>query len=815
MLTCCVNVRDFGAVGRVLSTTGSITAGSTALIVDTVDGWAVGAGIGIAGAAIGLTPPDAAALVTRVVGIDPLKKTLHLKDPAANTVVHVPVTADDSLPIQEAIDSLGKGGGTVCLPPGTYMIGTTGAITNQPIVLGSNLRIVGAGKGATLLQLCQEANIPWRSGPWLLMAGPIFLNAANYWWSGSKPSTDPHVPYGGLPYDSNIEIADITFDGDKNHQTVVYEADYRPKPTQMPDPTESVFLTGTWDAAGLLPAGQSTYDVFIRFQDASGNEGMGGSTFEPISLGLNSGGLPNNTVLVSLPPVFPSGAVAVVPYIRRADPSTATSPINETDKNTNRRYERLDPISVSVIKPWDGNPDPSHWPTIPIYAHTLFPQGPFDTQGNYRFPGIVNYYGNTGASYFGYFLNVDKLYLRDIEVRNFVSDGFSLQNLNYSQFARIHSHHNGRHGVSIVTDEMEEVDFNDCDFESNPSSGVDMEPIACKSLRWNRCGFLNNGFGVAAEPAAGGCQDLEFDTCLFDGNWRHLQSTGGGPMNFVNLKIKDCRFRNNTGNCVVIGFEGNTEDITGEITGCEFDQANGRGGTATSGSFPGFAPEYDLFAIDVPAILLGGLKTIFRITNNHFKPWAAVQTGADGVVRQFYSSSYMIDISAAAGGHTIQNNHFESNPWDTRPTVALSYAPLYPGPGVTWSRSIKDQGFLFSYLETLSANKISGNIGDGLIWTESQIAGSKDLPCGLDLEEKGSITAIAAGTTSLKVPFVNSLPGSYSPPAGNYLVTAAFNWNAGTWWVTNATPAGFTINWTTAPGASLTPQLNWSAKSGA
>jgi len=116
---CCLNVRDFGAVGRVLSTYGSITAGSKVLVVHAVDGWAVGAGIGIAGAGAGLTPPDAAALVTRVVRIDPADKALHLKDAAANTVAQVPVTADDRPPIQDAINSLGKGGGTVCLPPGT------------------------------------------------------------------------------------------------------------------------------------------------------------------------------------------------------------------------------------------------------------------------------------------------------------------------------------------------------------------------------------------------------------------------------------------------------------------------------------------------------------------------------------------------------------------------------------------------------------------------------------------------------------------------------------------------------------------------
>lgn len=133
-------------------------------------------------------------------------------------------------------------------------------------------------------------------------------------------------------------------------------------------------------------------------------------------------------------------------------------------------------------------------------------------------------------------------------------------------------------------------------------------------------------------------------------------------------------------------------NITDEITGCEFDQANGRGGTPTyedDGNYPGFAPTYDLLAFDQQSIVLSGSKTIFRITNNHFKPWAAAQTGADGVVRQFCSSQYMIDISATAGGHTIQNNHFESNPRDSRQTVAQGYDP-YPGPEVSFSPNSKN-----------------------------------------------------------------------------------------------------------------------------
>jgi polygalacturonase len=75
--------------------------------------------------------------VTKVVWIDPAQKVLRLKDTAANTVSGVTVTSDDGVPIQDAVDSLSKDGGTVYLPPGKHMVGTKGAVTNQPIVLGS------------------------------------------------------------------------------------------------------------------------------------------------------------------------------------------------------------------------------------------------------------------------------------------------------------------------------------------------------------------------------------------------------------------------------------------------------------------------------------------------------------------------------------------------------------------------------------------------------------------------------------------------------------------------------------------------------
>ncbi|HEY6340025.1 MAG TPA: right-handed parallel beta-helix repeat-containing protein [Bryobacteraceae bacterium] len=862
---CCVNVRDFGAIGRALSTRGSIQAGSQALVVDSIEDWAEGSGIGIAGASAGVTSANQASLRTTVLCVYRDIKTLLLRDAAQNTVAHAVVTSDDGPPIQAAIDSLGTEGGTVCLPPGVYTIGVPQALTNQPIIVGSSVRVFGAGVGATVMQVCQESNVLWladqaqpRTG--FRFAGPIFLNASNFWWLGKSGQTQ--LPYYGLPHDTNIEIAGITFDGDKNHQTHLYTPDYFPNPTAMPAPTDSVTMAGTQVANGQLPAG--TYWAFIRFADAGGNEGVGANAVDTVFLAS-----PQNALSVTLPPVFPQGAVAVVPYLCRDDFSAtvtagaavaanqssvpleaapppgilpgmavidatqgglylgaiasvqssppalnlaapASNPIalgdslvvrsdasglvQELDPNTNPRYERQAPIPIGSmpggIEPWNGQSS-SPWPAITLTSHTSYPQAPaadpqvpvVPAQGNYPATGIVNFYGNAGDSFFGGFLNVDNLYVHDIEIRNFVADGFNITNVNNSIFARIHSHDNGRDGVSITTEQLDDVEFVDCVFASN-ANGVDMESVGGVGLRWIHCSFLDSGaFGVALQSVSG-CRDVLFESCVFDGNTWHLQTTGSGPI--YNFMIRNCQFRNNDSNCIVI--EGG-QGIFGEISGCEFDQANGRSQR--------FGPNYDFYARDVPAILLAGANTNFRITNNHFIPFAAEQAG-----QNFYSSQYMIDVSAA-GPQTIQSNHFQSNPLDNRPPVAQGS-----------TSQTKNQNFLFSLLDgspaPLSAHRITGNFGDGLIWTGT-VASRSTIPCGLDLEEKG-VQAIPSGAQTCAISFVYALP---APPEGNYIVSAAFSWDSGGWWLTAASMWGCTLNWekpAPAQSGSFAPQVVWTAR---
>jgi hypothetical protein len=176
---------------------------------------------------------------------------------------------------------------------------------------------------------------------------------------------------------------------------------------------------------------------------------------------------------------------------------------------------------------------------------------------------------------------------------------------------------------------------------------------------------------------------------------------------------------------------------------------------------------------------LEGSKTTFRITNNHFMPWFWSGFPSSGYAISTYTSLGPTDV-----GHTIYNNHFEPNPSDTRPEAE------------------KNKNFMLAPIETLKACKIGGNIGDGVIWCLSGRAATH--ACGLDLSEKGIEPALP-GSTSYRVEFLHSLLDD------TYIVTVAFNWNDGGWWISNKTRTGFNINWNTrAPGD--TPQLEWSAK---
>ena len=601
----------------------------------------------------------------------------------------------------------------VHLEEGTYIIGTPNpnlspTINNQPLLLGSNIHIRGKGIGKTILQICDEANMlapyllndPRRNqGCFFWTAGPIFINRGNTWWS-TGATADMNQPY-----DTNIEIEGITFDGNKNHQSTVYEALYRPNETAIHDISEhyginpSIFWEGVNDGGGKLP--QGTYDAWVRWQDAQGNEGrMSWYGTYPIGPG-------NNAIKISLPPIYPEGAFAVVPYIRRADYSNSDSNVdsdaNEVDQCGNGRYERQEPIPLTNIK-WDGNPDKPNWPTVRILSHTHYPRGNINTQGNFRTPERVSLFGDAGASSTCYFYVAENVRVHDIEARNFALDGVMIARVRNCRFDKMHVHHNGRWGISVVTDYFQNVEFNDCVVELNESGGVDMEPPAGQGLRWNRCSFLNQGLSVGISLVGKSCEDLEFNACTFDGSYLfHLGvNNAGGTIN--NLKINDCVFKNNYRTCIAI-YGNEIKDTTGEISGCTFEEANGRA--------PEYGPVYYYAAGDVSTIILEGSRTTFSIANNLFKPWFWYWTSNNGQ-QNYYSSSAAIEIDSTTGigKAIIINNKFHSNPQDTRPATSL---------GDTWGQILKNQNFLFTTPQNASFCKIAGNIGDGFIWLDSTV----------------------------------------------------------------------------------------------
>jgi hypothetical protein len=243
---------------------------------------------------------------------------------------------------------------------------------------------------------------------------------------------------------------------------------------------------------------------------------------------------------------------------------------------------------------------------------------------------------------------------------------------------------------------------------------------------------------------------------------------------------------------------------------CRFEQANGRGGTLRG--YPGsFAPGFDYLALAVPAITLIGAETVLCAHDSIFIPWASSQGGATGP--GFCTNQYMIDVSATSGGHSLTNNHFHSNPLDPRPAV-VPQADLYV------SKQFRDQWFLDpgqgdAALQLLMSCTLAGNDGDGYLMYQD--ASNYYYPCSMNLRLEGN--AMAPTGTSLAISFVNPeayspiLPGVFGPSSqGFYEVAADFGWPAGAYSVSEQSPLGFTIDWTTPFTQGIgTPTISWTA----
>jgi hypothetical protein len=104
---------------------------------------------------------------------------------------------DDRPALQAAIDSLAKSGGTVFVPAGVYLINQKNSAAAPPLLLRSNVRLLGAGRGATVIKLGDTANEA----------------------VGGRPNQTIIANYGHLSFgasttaDKNLAIESLTLDG--------------------------------------------------------------------------------------------------------------------------------------------------------------------------------------------------------------------------------------------------------------------------------------------------------------------------------------------------------------------------------------------------------------------------------------------------------------------------------------------------------------------------------------------------------------------------------------------------------------------------
>lgn len=210
-----VDVRAFGAVAQVVRTRGTawVPILPRLLFLEDEFDWRPRAAVGILSPIQGIAP-----VIARVTSV--LSRRLLLLDRPIAPFTRYVIVADDSLPCQEAIDSLGTSGGTVYFPPGEYTLGTPGAATNYPLVVASRVGLCGAGPGVTVLKVAENVRqFPLRLGanPNVFSAAAV-VNRSHRWWFGDL-ETDPR--------DNGIVIRGMTLDGNKAGQPYIYPLDNR------------------------------------------------------------------------------------------------------------------------------------------------------------------------------------------------------------------------------------------------------------------------------------------------------------------------------------------------------------------------------------------------------------------------------------------------------------------------------------------------------------------------------------------------------------------------------------------------------------
>ena len=445
---------------------------------------------------------------------------------------------DDAPAIQRAINALDPAGGIVFIPAGTYRIGTPATevpSTNAPLFVGSRIHLVGEGSGRTILRLANDVQQTAATGLFPGRVASLIMNKSNGWWYGRWSAGVALAP------DEDIVVAGMTLDGNKDGQTTLYVPGSRTMGAVV-DPVGSVSGIGSVSASAPAVEHPAHVWVSVSYVAADGAE-TGALQSDAIPLAPE-----HNAVELTLPDT-PTGATAIRVYMA-----------SEQDEATNLRYRRLaDPLSL---------PDTDRKRIVPLAAWL----GPPEPAPEAQPPGtwLLPIADSAGL----HFTEVRGCRLRDVEIKDFIYDGLTLQSLDATD--QIHAeglwiHGNRRQGITLDGPGRDLV-FINCKFEdNNVAADICEAGQSLIDLSFIDCTFRNNG--VVIGPGSPYTIDgVKFIACVFEGP--HWLMTGilfpQGKAGFLrNVLISGCRFEGLKGPAVVVGMRG-----TGRIEHCNF-LANG------------------------------------------------------------------------------------------------------------------------------------------------------------------------------------------------------------------------------------------------
>lgn len=790
---------EYGAIGSVLTTTGSMTSGQYTVTVDDATGWKVGSGIGVAGAGA-----SSGVLQSYVTAINGTVLTLH--DVASGTVSGAAVTSDDGVPIQERLDYCdANGGGVVQLGPKTYVIGVPNAQHNAPLFVGSNTTLRGMGKHHTVLKVCDNAKqLPWA---WMTKRpssldlatlkrypqASVIVNRRNTQWHHNEDWDNSFpLPDNYLPADVNIVIEDMTIDGNSANQPYITSGGNQTKGT-IPDPIYTFTVASANTGGGSLTVGHE-YDVAVTYNDGTLPRKETCSNPYQVRTTISGG---HNSLVVSM----------------------STPPPNATKMRIWLRDVTSDPLDTTTYPDYPNSSDwlDQAWEIVGEYtagtSHTILSHTP----GSSYPPGIGTFTAQGQDSSITYNIFLDNLHgvrVARVDLTGICRDGLVLSTLDTDYRQDIYG---------AIEHPVTNGHFVDMDIDNAPRCGFSITGKV-NSILFERinCEYCACGCDVEADSYPFPQSNVVFSKCRFAYSFRGGKNLAGIGGLFLypaeespnrGLVVEGCTFEwnqvhlglaKNDGTTIV---HGNTfsNAFRTAITSSQLGATIIRSNTfVENGKSPGSLPTLYNFAAEAGDIIISDSLIPDQccvIDGNVF--WGNPSNPA-------YHQA--IQLTGSTRGAVISNNIFGliKTPYDlSRETPdtccrILVYGRMNDHTFYGNQGRYLIQDFRDNAVKDVRLDSFYGRI------VPKQLA-RHDF-CGLEC-------AVDDAATYLDVTFMPDVIQSHTPGTGplaqaGYRVDVSPGWNCGGWWISNKTQSGFRINWATAPtdaGASSVT-LDWSAE---